>query len=137
MLLHGQGGFAAHWVRVIPHLVRSHRVVAPDLPGLGGSQALTGRLDASAVVAWLDDLISQTCAEPPILVGISLGGAVAARFAVHHGDRVRRVVLVNSGGLGCAWPTPGALAALVLYSIHRSPANFERVIRYVVSTSNA
>ncbi len=132
VLLHGQGGFAAHWVRVIPHLVGSHRVLAPDLPGLGGSKALTGRLDASSVVAWLGDLISQTCTDPPTLVGISLGGAVAARFAIQHGDRLSRIVLVNSGGLGRVWPTPGALAALVRYSIHRSPANFERVIRYVV-----
>lgn len=36
VLLHGQGGFAAHWVEVVPHLVRSHRVVAPDLPGWDG-----------------------------------------------------------------------------------------------------
>lgn len=68
-------GPAAHWVQVIPHLVPSHRVVAPDLPGLGRSHALTERLDASSVVAWLDDLITQTCAEPPTLIGISLGGA--------------------------------------------------------------
>ena len=132
VLLHGQGGFAAHWVEVVPHLVRSHRVVAPDLPGLGRSRALTGRLDASAVVAWLGNLIGQTCAEPPTLVGISLGGALAARFAVQHGDQLRRTVLVNSGGLGRALPTPGALVALVRYTFHRSSANFDRVIRYVV-----
>jgi pimeloyl-ACP methyl ester carboxylesterase len=132
VLLHGQGGFAAHWLQVIPHLVRSHRVVAPDLPGLGGSQALTGRLDASAAVAWLRDLIRQTCAEPPTLVGISLGGALAARFAVQHSNQVCRIVLVNAGGLGRALPTPGALVALVRYSIHRSPANFDSIIRYVV-----
>lgn len=132
VLLHGQGGFAAHWVRVIPHLVESHRVVAPDLPGLGESEVREGRLDAPGVVAWLGGLIEQTCPEPPTVVGTSLGGALAARFAVMAGDRVRRIVLVNSGGLGRALPTPGALVALVWYTTRRSPANFERVIRYVV-----
>jgi pimeloyl-ACP methyl ester carboxylesterase len=132
VLLHGQGGFAAHWVQVIPHLVGSHRVVTPDLPGLGQSEVRAGRLDAPGLVAWLGELIAQTCTEPPSLVGISLGGALAARFAVKHGDRVRRVVLVNSGGLGRAWPAPGALVALVRYTMHRSSANFDRVIRYVV-----
>ena len=33
VLLHGPGEFAAKWLRVIPDLVRTHRVVAPDLPG--------------------------------------------------------------------------------------------------------
>jgi pimeloyl-ACP methyl ester carboxylesterase len=134
VLLHGQGGFAAHWLQVIPQLMAQHRVVAPDLPGLGASQVLSDRLDASAVVAWLGELISQTCAEPPTVVGISLGGAVATRFAIEFGDQttVRRIVLVNSGGLGRAWPAPGALVALVRYSIHRTSANFDRVIRYVV-----
>ena len=84
------------------------------------------------MVDWLDALIEQTCAQPPTLVGISLGGALAARFAVEHGDRVVQIVLVNSGSLGRALPAPGALVALVRYSIRRSEANFDRLIRYVV-----
>jgi pimeloyl-ACP methyl ester carboxylesterase len=82
VLLHGQGGFAAHWGRVIPRLVETHRVVAPDLPGLGRSEVRSGRLDEPGLVAWLGDLIAHTCAESPAVVGISLGGALAARFAV-------------------------------------------------------
>jgi pimeloyl-ACP methyl ester carboxylesterase len=66
------------------------------------------------------------------LVGISLGGALAARFAVAYGDRARQIVLVNSGSLGRALPTPRALIALVKYNIRQSQANFERLIRYVV-----
>jgi pimeloyl-ACP methyl ester carboxylesterase len=135
VLLHGQGGFAAHWAQVIPHLVATHRVVAPDLPGLGQSEVRANPLDAPGVVEWLDALIEQTCAQPPTLVGISLGGALAARFAVAHGDRARQIVLVNSGSLGRALPTPGALVALVRYSIRRSAANFDRLIRYVVVDS--
>ena len=46
VLLHGQGGFAAHWAQVIPHLVPTHHVVAPDLPGLGESVVQANRLDA-------------------------------------------------------------------------------------------
>lgn len=132
VLLHGQGGFAAHWVQVIPRLVATHHIVAPDLPGLGQSEVRANPLDAPGVVDWLDALIEQTCAQPPTLVGISLGGALAARFAVEHGDRATQIVLVNSGSLGRALPAPGALVALVRYSVRRSTANFERLIRYVV-----
>lgn len=133
VLLHGQGGFAAHWVQVIPHLVGSHRIVAPDLPGLGHSAMPAGRLDAPGLVGWLSDLIAQTCAEPPTVVGFSLGGSLAARFAVDHGDRIRRIVLVNSGGLGRSRPAPAALVALVGYSMHRSSATYDRLIRQLVS----
>jgi pimeloyl-ACP methyl ester carboxylesterase len=41
LLLHGQGGWAAGWLPIIPDLVRTHRIVAPDLPGLGASETPT------------------------------------------------------------------------------------------------
>ena len=108
VLLHGQGGFAAMWGRVILHLTGSQRVVPPDLPGLGHSEVRAGTLDAPAMVAWLGELIEQTCAEPPILVGYSLGESFAAHFAIEHGDRLRGIVLVDSGSLGPFRPAPGA-----------------------------
>ena len=91
-----QGEFAAVWMRVIPELVATHRVVAPDLPGLGASD---GRLDLHGLLTWLDELIEQTCADPPVLVGKGPGGALAARYAVAHGERISRLVLVDSLGL--------------------------------------
>jgi pimeloyl-ACP methyl ester carboxylesterase len=131
VLLHGQGGFAAQWGRVIPHLVGSHHVVAPDLPGLGHSEVRVDNLDAATMVVWLGELIEQTCAEPPTLVGHSLGGSFAAHFAIEHGDRLQGIVLVDSGSLGPFRPAPGALAALVRYIRRPSPANYERFSRQV------
>lgn len=81
VLLHGVGSFALEWGLVIPELVRSHQVVAPDLPGLGESEVTAGKRDIAAATAWLGDLIAQTCLEPPTIVGHSLGGALAAHFA--------------------------------------------------------
>jgi pimeloyl-ACP methyl ester carboxylesterase len=131
VLLHGQGGFAAMWGRVMPHLAGSHHVVAPDLPGLGRSEVQLGTLDAPAMVAWLGELIEQTCAEPPILVGHSLGGSFAAHFAIEHGDRLRGIVLVDSGSLAPFRPAPGALAALVRYVRRPSAATYDRFSRQV------
>src|SRR2546426_5235390 len=65
VLLHGPGEFAAKWMRVIPDLVTTHRVIAPDLPGHGASEVADGPLDAERVIAWLGELIEQTCSEPP------------------------------------------------------------------------
>jgi pimeloyl-ACP methyl ester carboxylesterase len=105
VLLHGPLGYAAHWMGVIPKLVASHRVIAPDLPGHGASH-VDGSLDAARVLAWLGALIEQTCMSPPALVGQLLGGAIAARFAIDHGDRLSRLVLVDTFGLRAFQPAP-------------------------------
>ena len=106
VLLHGPGANAAHWMRVIPDLVTTHRVVAPDLPGQGASEVAGGPLDAERVLAWLGELIERTCSSPPALVGNTLGGAIAARFAADHGDRLSRLVLVDALGLTPFDPAP-------------------------------
>ena len=87
-------------MRVIPDLVTTHRVIAPDLPGHGASGVDGGPLDADRVLAWLDELIERTCPSPPALVGHVLGGAIAARFAADQGDRLSGLVLVDTLGLG-------------------------------------
>ena len=105
VLLHGVGSFASEWGLVIPELVPRHRVVAPDLPGLGESVAEPGKRDAQAAVTWLSELIAQTCDQPPVVIGHSLGGALAAHLAMASYS-LRGIVLVNSE---LAWPvSPGA-----------------------------
>ncbi len=112
LLLHGPGAYAASWQTVIPLLATSYRVVAPDLPGHGASKIGDGALDADRVLRWLGDLIEQTCAAPPVVVGQLIGGAIGARFAAAHGDAVDRLVLVVPFGLAPFEPTPAFGAAL-------------------------
>lgn len=76
VLLHSSGEFAALWMRVIPDLVATHRVIAPDLPGHGASEVGDTLLGADRVLAWLDELIERTCSSPPSLVGHGLGGTI-------------------------------------------------------------
>lgn len=107
VLLHGPMGNAAHWMRIIPELVATRRVIAPDLPGHGASQLTgDGRIDAGRVMEWLRELIDQSCEAPPVLVGHLLGGAIAARFASDPGERLSRLVLVDTFGLRPFQPAP-------------------------------
>jgi len=107
VLLHGPMGNATHWMRIIPGLAATHRVIVPDLPGHGASAiAGDGRLDSARVIGWLDELIEQTCKTPPALVGQLLGGAIAARYASEHGHRLGRLVLVDTFGLCPFQPAP-------------------------------
>jgi pimeloyl-ACP methyl ester carboxylesterase len=106
VLLHGPGEYAAKWVRVLPELVKSHRVIAPDMPGHGNSVVSGGPIGADRVLDWLGALIKHTCATPPTLVGQILGGAIAARFASRDVDRLSRLVLVDAFGLAPFRPAP-------------------------------
>lgn len=106
VLLHGPGEHAVKWMRVLPHLTADRRVVAPDLPGHGASEVHEGALEPDRVLAWLGELIAQTCPVPPVLVGQIVGGAIAARFAAAQGERIARLVLVDALGLAPFEPAP-------------------------------
>jgi pimeloyl-ACP methyl ester carboxylesterase len=100
VLVHGAGTSAAIWRRTMALLADDRRVVAPDLPGYGGSPAagpgfaldeVTDRLAAG-----LDDAGVPASYD---LVGHSMGGAIAILLAARHPERVRRLVLVAPAGL--------------------------------------
>jgi pimeloyl-ACP methyl ester carboxylesterase len=112
VLLHGPGGYGAHLLRTIPALVKSHRVIIPDLPGHGASDFFAGAFTTERVIGWLDDLIECACEKPPVLVGHTLGGAVAARYAATGTRSLPALVLVDSLGLAEFRPAPAFGAAL-------------------------
>lgn len=97
VLLHGLGCDWRHWSRQIGWLAHTRRVVAPDLRGGSGltrwhRPGWTTRdmaADVFAVVAALG-----LCR--PALVGISMGGTVALRYALDHPTDLSRLVLVDS-----------------------------------------
>jgi pimeloyl-ACP methyl ester carboxylesterase len=106
ILLHGPSGYAAHWMRVIPGLVATHRVIVPDLPGHGASVVPDGPFDADRVLNWLGELVERTCESPPVIVAQLLGGAIAARLAGRRNSRLRQLVLVDMLGLRPFQPAP-------------------------------
>jgi pimeloyl-ACP methyl ester carboxylesterase len=129
LLLHGPGDFAGMWMRVIPDLVTTHHVVAPDLPGHGASELVDGRLDADGLRAWLSGLIERTCPSAPVLVGHVLGGSIGARFAVNHSDRLSRLVLVDSLGLARFRPAPKFALTMLTFLARPTDRTYTRFMR--------
>jgi 3-oxoadipate enol-lactonase len=105
ILVHGLGGAAANWTELAPLLVPNHRLLVPDLPGHGGSEALPA---VSGLEPFADRVAALAAREgmlPAPVVGHSLGGAVVLRLALRHPDEVSAVVLAAAAGLslGSIW----------------------------------
>lgn len=127
ILLHGPGETSAWWMGVIPKLVETHQVIVPDLPGHGASK-INDSLKADLVFSWLNELTEKICDVPPILVGNILGGSIAARFAVNHGDQISHLVLVNSLGLSKFRPAPFFAFGLIRFMLRPTKKNFNRFL---------
>ena len=128
VLLHGPGEFGGTWLPILDELAGTHRVIAPDLPGHGASDAPDGGIDSAFLAAWLSDLIAATCPTPPVLVGRVVGGAIAAEFAARHPDRIARLVLVDTMGLAPFDPDPRFGLALHRFLGDPSQGTYERLM---------
>ncbi|RSD08458.1 4,5:9,10-diseco-3-hydroxy-5,9,17-trioxoandrosta-1(10),2-diene-4-oate hydrolase [Amycolatopsis eburnea] len=103
ILLHGGGPGASAWSnfgRNLPEFAKHYRTIAVDQPGFGRSDKPTEhpqyfRHSADAVAGLMDAL----GIERAHFVGNSLGGGAAVRFALNHGKRAGRLVLMGPGGL--------------------------------------
>lgn len=99
VLLHG---FSASGVHYLPLLARlrplARRVVAPDLPAHGFSDAPPAGLTSAALEGGLFDALDRVLDEPAYLIGNSLGGLAAIRYAVARPERARGLVLCSPGG---------------------------------------
>jgi pimeloyl-ACP methyl ester carboxylesterase len=102
-------------MRVVPALARTHRVIAPDLPGHGMTAMPRNPFDAERVLRWLGELVEHVSPEPTVIVGQLVGGAIAARFALESPARVDALVLVVPTGLAPFEPSPEFGAALGAY----------------------
>ena len=105
VLMHGYGDTADGWRRVVPRLLRDHRVIAADMPPFGRSELPPepGNL-LPFYKAFYPALLDELGIERATLIGHSLGGAVALHVAIDNCERVERLGLVAPAGLGKAPP---------------------------------
>lgn len=100
VLIHGMLNSSSHWQTVAMNLARDHTVLAPDLIGHGDSAAPRGDYSLGAHAASIRDLMTAIGIERASIVGHSLGGGVAMQFFYQFPQRVERLALISSGGLG-------------------------------------
>ncbi|HWI60963.1 MAG TPA: alpha/beta fold hydrolase [Symbiobacteriaceae bacterium] len=100
LLLHGSCSNSLSWMGDVQSYSRHFRVYTVDLPGEPGKSSpdrppFTG----PAYAEWLTDLLDGLKAPQVHLLGLSMGGYIALKFATHHPDRVSRLVLLAPGGV--------------------------------------
>ena len=95
LLLHGVPETASAWREIQPALAVGRRVLAPDLPGLGGS-SYSGPYDVPSVVAQIVALLdAEVPGQRVDVVGHDWGTSIALGLAGAHPDRVRRLAVSN------------------------------------------
>jgi len=100
MFIHGILGSQKQWAHLVDQLDDNHRLIVPDLFGHGESAKPIGDYSLGAHAATLRDLLDRLGIAQVTLVGHSLGGGIAMVFSYLFPERVERLVLVASGGLG-------------------------------------
>lgn len=100
VLVHGTGASLHTWQQWVELLRTRFRVIRMDLPGFG----LTGpapdrQYSIAAYVQFLRKFLEQLKAQQVSLVGNSLGGHIAWRYAAEYPDDVNKLILIDSAGL--------------------------------------
>ncbi len=95
LLLHGLGATNASMLPVLADLARDHRVLAPDSPGFGASDAPRSPYNPAWFAAWVEEFQRRTDSRGAVLVGNSLGGRVALEAGMTHPGSVRALVLIT------------------------------------------
>jgi len=100
ILIHGLGNLGMKdWFSVIPTLEENHHVIVMDLPGFGLSSAAKGRFLPTNYAHVIAAISKQYSNGKAIIMGHSMGGAVALRYTELYQDFVNQLILVDVAGL--------------------------------------
>lgn len=136
VLLHGPGESAVWWMRVIPELVKKYKIIVPDLPGHGSSGSPGKKFSRETILDWLDEFLHKTCTKPPVLVGHVVGGAIAARYAIQQGKKLKQLVLVDSLGLSAFRPAPRFAFEFLRFMISPTEKSYLRFLPQCIYDMN-
>ncbi|HET6484305.1 MAG TPA: alpha/beta fold hydrolase [Actinoplanes sp.] len=96
LALHGLTNTSEVW-RSLAAALPGHRVLAPDLPGRGGSLTTNAGPGLAGHAAEVVRVADECGLDDVVLVGHSMGGYLAPVVAAKLGDRVRKLVLLDGG----------------------------------------
>ena len=116
LLLHGGGAGSAIWFKQIQVLSKTRRVIAPDHPvfGLSTQDAYKAPFLPN-LVSYMVRLFDELGLDRVDVVGLSMGAQAALAMALEDPDRLGKLVVIDSAGLGRAFPLIFKLATVPLF----------------------
>ncbi len=99
VLLHGWGSSCGAFNYIINNFCDSFRMIAPDLPGFGGSDMLTEAWTVSDYVDFVAEILLALGIEAPVLVGHSFGGRVIIKGIGDGRLSASKIILLDSAGV--------------------------------------
>ena len=103
VLLHSLLSDRASFASIEPELMRSHRVIVPELPGFGGSRSVDGGL-AAVADRMAEAVVNEVGDREAIVLGNGYGGFVALQMAIRHPSIAKKLILADCGA---AFSEPG------------------------------
>ncbi len=149
VLLHGFGADKDNWLQWSWYLRKTHHLICPDLPGFGESATdPAGDYHTSTQAERLHRFLEALAVEQCHLVGNSMGGMIALRYALVHPDSLSTMTLIDAAGLSTTHENAFQLAtqrgerqlvirrpedidqllALAMHKPPPAPARFKRVM---------
>jgi pimeloyl-ACP methyl ester carboxylesterase len=128
ILLHGLGGNSGNWSFNIGPLSRKFRVIVLDQIGFGASDKPLIEYRVETYIDFLDKFMSELKIPKASLVGNSMGGWIAAAFAIEHPEKVDSLVLADAAGFSL----PKDFDTKFLYSLNPSTRLQTRAILEMV-----
>lgn len=116
VLVHGLGASADRWARVIPLFAKTFHVVAPDLIGFGCSDKPSVDYTLEFFSDFLEDFFTHTGISNPYMIGSSMGGQIAAMYAISNPQKIEKLVLVSPAGF--MTKSTAALDAYVMAALY-------------------
>lgn len=102
LILHGWGSNSDRWQKVADILSQKLLVIVPDLPGFGKSQKPSTALSIDGYVEWVKEFSEKVpeLGNDFYLLGHSFGGALAAKFAIKHNQKIKKLFWFLRPALG-------------------------------------
>lgn len=116
LFTHSFAGDVSHWNATLDHLKRTRHVVALDFSGHGRSPGAVGTYSISELAKDIGAVADAQQLDSFVLVGHSMGAAIAAEYAGSHPQRVKALVLVDPP------PAPGAIPPDQVQQLHAAVA---------------
>lgn len=116
LLLHGWGSNSDRWIPIAEKISeKGFKVIVPDLPGFGNSDALAFPWNTNRYIDWIESFIKELNIKDFYLAGHSFGGALATKVAIKRVQEVKKLFLISAAVVREKTTTKGFLAKVAKF----------------------